>query len=182
VTDVTDFINLPMRDEEGNVRVVVEAPRGSTVKFKYEPAVQGFVFQRALPLGVRYPYDWGFIPSTRAADGDPLDAMTIFDEPTWPGILIPSIPIGIVCLVQREGTRGPRQRNDRIITLPAHDERYADVRDLPRRVREELEQFFIIAAETTSKEVTVEGWKGPKAALRAIHNAGSAYQRRPVAT
>ena len=179
---MSDFVNLPIHDDDGNVRVVVEAPRGSMVKFKFEPSVQGFVFERALPLGVRYPYDWGFIPSTRAADGDPLDAMVLFDAPTWPGILIPSVPIGIVCVVQRDGKQSPKERNDRIIALPAHDERYADVRDLPARVRHELERFFLTAAEMTSKEVTVQGWKGPKAALRAIHKAGDAYQRRPVAT
>jgi inorganic pyrophosphatase len=173
---MADFANLPCRDGDSNFLVVVEAPRGSLVKLKYDPIKAAFVFQRALQLGVTYPYDWGFVPSTRAPDGDPIDAMVLFEGCTWPGVVIPCKAIGVVRMRQKE--KGEEaERNDRIIALPVDDARYADVKDLPKRVREELEQFFITMTEMTDKKVIVEGWDGPEMAEKLIDKASVNYVR-----
>jgi inorganic pyrophosphatase len=173
-----DFGSLPLRDERGRLLVVVEAPKGSRMKIKYEPKLHAFVLSRAFQLGVAYPYDWGFIPSTCAADGDPLDAMVMFEAPTFPGVVVPIAPLGVVRVVQRDKKGAELKRNDRIVARAIDDDRWADVKRLPKRVRDELEQFFLTAVEKTEKRVTIEGWGGAKAALKAIEAAARTHQQR----
>lgn len=169
------FENLPCRDEEGNLTVVVESPKGSLVKLAFDPERGAFVLRRRLVVGLQYPYDWGFVPSTSAPDGDPLDVMVLFDAPTWPGTVIPSTPIGVVRLTQRDKKGAPRVHNDRIIVVPAIDDRYSSIDELPKRVRDELEQFFISVVMNTAKQVKVEGWSGPDAAKKLIEKAAKRY-------
>jgi inorganic pyrophosphatase len=170
------LLHLASHDREGQLRVVIEAPRGSRAKFKYDPIEQVFELGRPLCLGMAYPYDWGFIPSTRADDGDALDAMVYHDVPSYPGIIIPSKPIGVVRLVEKD-KGGPRQRNDRIIVVPADEKRWDDATALEKRVRQELGQFFLNVVVMTGKKVRVEGWEGPKAAQAIIDKAVKAYDR-----
>src|SRR5262249_15216380 len=98
------------------------------------------------------------------------------EAPTWPGIVVPSKPIGVVRMTQKEkGEEG--ERNDRIIALPSEDRRYEDVKDLPKRVRHELEQFFITMADMTNKKVVVQGWEGPEFANKLVDKAANRYVR-----
>src|SRR5678816_3560829 len=66
----TSLVDLAPFGEDESLRVVVEAPKGSTVKLAYDVALRTFSVSRGFPMGISYPYDWGFIPGTRAADGD----------------------------------------------------------------------------------------------------------------
>ena len=78
-----NFINLPPFTEDGDVYVVVETPRGSRAKFAYDPKLETFILSKSLLTGLPYPHDWGFVPSTKADDGDPLDIMVICGD--FPG-------------------------------------------------------------------------------------------------
>jgi len=169
---MADYINLPCRPDPGQILVVVESARGSSFKMKYDPSKNVFVFHRALALGVAYPYDWGFVPSTRAEDGDPLDAMVIFDMPTTTGAVIPAKPIGVVQMSQTE--RGPSFRNDRVIAVPIDDPR-EHIDELSKRTKEELEDFFEVMARMKKAKVDVLGWKGPKTANEAVEAAAARY-------
>lgn len=164
---------LPPHDDEGNVLVVVEAPRGARVKTKWEPKLGAMTLGKPLPLGVAYPYDWGFVPGTKASDGDPIDAMVLHDSATFPGVVIPSILIGVIRLSQKNEKK-KRERNDRLIAVPADAPRWNEVRgaaDLPVRTRRELEQFFVTVTGFTEKDVHILGWGGAREAMKLLRAA-----------
>src|SRR4051812_34511709 len=85
---MVDFVKLPVHDNDGDVHVVVETTRGSAAKLKFDPELKVFTLSKALILGLTYPYDWGFIPSTKGQDGDPVDALVLHDAATAPGLVL----------------------------------------------------------------------------------------------
>ena len=171
---------LPAFSKDGLVHVVVESPRGACAKLKYEPELGVITFGRPLPHGLAFPFDFGFVPSTRAEDGDPLDAMILCDAGTYPGVVVVCRPIAVVEAAQaavRDGKRrgsGKRVRNDRVICVARDDarsEELSDVEDLPARVRDEIAAFFLAAVAFEGKDVEVLGWGDARAARRAIDRA-----------
>src|SRR5262249_40440604 len=109
---------VPPFAEDGSVHVLIESPRGSTVKLKYDEALDRIALSRPLPIGLAYPYDWGIVPGTRAPDGDPLDAMVIWDAGGYPGIVIPCRPIGVLNVEQTILETKKVERNDRFLMVP----------------------------------------------------------------
>jgi inorganic pyrophosphatase len=173
-----NLIKLPTFSDNGDVRVVIETPRGSRAKFNYDPELQTFTLSKSLMVGLTYPHDWGFVPSTRAEDGDPLDVMVIHDAATVPGLVLICRIIGILQIEQK--SKNKSERNDRLFAVPrrSHPERgLRDVSDLSKPVQEELEKFFIATDELEDKELEIIGWKGPKVALKAIKNAAKSFAK-----
>jgi Inorganic pyrophosphatase len=78
-----NFAKLQPFKEDGDLNMVVETPRGSSVKLRYDPKARVFTVSRAVTLGLSYPFDWGFIPGTEAEDGDPVDALALHDNRTF---------------------------------------------------------------------------------------------------
>lgn len=176
-----DLTRLPLRGKGGAFHVVVESPRGSTVKLKYEPKLGAFTLSRPLVRGLRYPFDWGFVPSTEAADGDPLDALVYWDEATYPGVVLPCRALGVLKVEQRKSRGGGRERNDRLLVVPTtapRTENLSHIRELSRREREELEHFFTAAVAFTNKDLQVLGWEGPNVAERMLDEAAGRYEKR----
>jgi inorganic pyrophosphatase len=93
---MVDLHKLPVRDKKGDVYVVVETPRGSAAKLEFDPDLQLFTLSKSLILGLSYPYDWGFIPSTKGEDGDPIDALVLHDAATTPGLVLKCKIIGVL--------------------------------------------------------------------------------------
>jgi inorganic pyrophosphatase len=154
--------------------LVVEAPRGTTSKFKFDDEIERMVLSRPLPAGLVYPCDWGFIPGTRAEDGDPLDGFAIWEGHGYPGVVIRCRPIGLLKVEQTPHDTNKTVRNDRVALVPAGDARLAgltSVTELPERLRAELEQFFLASVAFEPKRVTLCGWGGPEEACAAIDGA-----------
>ena len=157
----------------GHVNVVVETPRGSQHKYKYDEALGLFRLNRVLFAGASFPFDFGFVPGTRGGDGDPLDAIVLIDQPTFPGCLVRVRPLGVL-LASKEG-----RDNHRIITVPVLSKPFAtwrDVGDLPVGRLAEVEQFFRAVLNVDGYEHALHGFAGRARAdailKRAARRAG----------
>ena len=163
------LVDLPPFDADSALRVVVEAPKGSTVRLAYDAELGTFCVSRGFPMGIAYPYDWGFIPSTKAEDGDPLDVLVIHDAATYPGLVLRCKPIGVLEVLQI--TDGSEERNDRIFAVPERspfEGDLQDVRRLPARAIEELEKFFQATDALETKKLKFLGWRGPTHTVKTI--------------
>jgi inorganic pyrophosphatase len=158
--------------DDGKVfRVVVESPRGSSMKLKYDRELAVMTLTRPLPTGVVYPHDWGFVPGTQAADGDPVDALIVSDGATAPGVVVSCRALGVLEVDQKRRAADGRERNDRIIAVPQSARRFdeiADVFALSERVRQEIEAFFVAVTVLEGKDVKILGWKGPSQAAALL--------------
>ena len=166
---MTNLSTLPAFVDDRTFHVVVESPRGAALKLKYDPHLGVMSVSRPLSLGLVFPYDWGFIPSTRGMDDDPVDAVVLWDVASAPGVVIPCRALGIVRVEQNRlpHRRGDRIRNDRILALPKAARRPAPDH-LSERIRDELANFFIASTAPEGKDVTILAWDGPEAALAEI--------------
>src|SRR5579884_3353600 len=99
-------------------RVVIETPKGRRNKFDYDPKLELFTLGGLLPEGMSFPYDFGFVPSTIAEDGDPLDVMVLMDEPAHVGCVLRVRLIGYIEALQTED--GKTTENDRLIAVAVH--------------------------------------------------------------
>jgi inorganic pyrophosphatase len=172
---IADLEALPTWSADGGIHVVVESPRGSNVKIKYEPALRAFKFSRPLVSGLVYPHDWGFIPGTMGPDGDPLDAMVFSDLSTYPGVIIECRTLGVLRLEQNLKHSKGRERNDRLIVIPVKMPRFESFRtpkDLPLRWRQEIEEFFVSTTHFEKKDPKFLGWTGPREGERLIKQCG----------
>lgn len=154
------------QDNLAAVEVIVEIPRGSRNKYEIDHTTGLVHLDRVLYSSVHYPADYGFIPGTRAADGDPLDALVIVQEPTFPGCHMKIRPIGVLLMRDEMGI------DEKILGVPVADPRFDginDISDLQKHWLVEIDNFFNIYKTLEDKESSVEGWKGAEEA-RAVLN------------
>ena len=155
--------------EDDCVLVVIETPKGSPNKLAFEPRFGTFVLKGVLPAGAVFPFDFGFVPSTRAEDGDPLDVLVLMDAPVFPGCVVPSRLIGVIEAEQSED--GQTERNDRLLAVAANSATHRSIQtlsDLSQDLVAQIEHFFVSYNEMKGKRFEVKGRAGKKRALTLV--------------
>ena len=153
-------------------RVVIETPKGSRNKFAFNPEEHVFELKKVLPAGMTFPYDFGFVPSTKADDGDPVDVLVLMDEPAFPGCVLSCRPIGVI--EGEQGDKKEKERNDRIVAVQQHAHSWADIEtidDLGKEFCKELEEFFVNYHRLSSKQYRVLDVKGPGTARKLVKSS-----------
>jgi inorganic pyrophosphatase len=165
MADLTALTN-ELDEKQFTCRIIIETPKGSRMKFAYDPQSGLFELRGLLPEGMLFPFDFGFIPSTLAADGDPLDIMVLMDAPAHVGCLMHVRLIGIINAEQTED--GKTKKNDRLLGVAVHSYAHEDVNsidEVSKTLLDQVEAFFISYNKQRGKKFRVTGSGGPKKAL-----------------
>lgn len=151
------------------LHVVVDTPKGSPIKFKYDGANRSYTIAHVLPPGLAFPFDFGSVPGTLADDGDPLDAVILLEAPTFAGCLVPVRLIGV--LEAKQTQKGRTMRNDRLVGVSEESRTYREIRrfnDVPEPLLRSIEQFFVAYNEQRGRRFRVIGRFGPVRARRLV--------------
>jgi inorganic pyrophosphatase len=151
---------------------VIETPGGSRNQFKYDETLGFYALSGVLPEGMVLPHAFGFVPGTKAADGDPEDILIIMDEPTFTGCEVPARLLGVMEAEQTE--KGKTERNDRLLAVAAHSRDYSEAKslsDLNRNMLKEIEQFLHHVQQRKGKQFRVLRMRGPAQALKLIEKS-----------
>ena len=151
------------------VDVVVEIPRGSRNKLEYDEGTGVIRFDRRLPGSFTFPADYGFVPGTEGSDGEPLDALVLLVEPTYPGVHVRARVIGVCWIRTGHG------REAKLICVPEGEPAYdgvEDIDDLPRHLLAEIANFFdVYRMMDDDHTAEYDGYEGAASAARVL--AGS---------
>ena len=163
---------LAPKTQDGLVNVVIDTPRGSGSKFKYDQANHCYRLSRLLPRGMRFPFDFGSIPRTAAEDGDALDVVVLSPSPLFVGCLVSVKLIGV--LLARQSEAGREIRNDRLLGVPVTEVNppaIIHIDQLESGVLSDLEAFFASYNRAHGRTFTPSGRGGPDQADNLLRAA-----------
>ena len=172
--------DLPTFDEAGDLTVIIETPRGSSHKYDYDPAADVFELAKTLPEGMSFPYDFGFIPSTLADDGDPLDVLVLIDQPAMTGCRLKARLIGGIVAEQRE-QGGDWLRNDRLLAGVRHSHQHQGVHkldDLRPGLLDEVAEFFVQYNKEEGRKFRSLGNCDDKAAMALVEKSIKRFKKK----
>jgi len=159
--------------------VVVEIPKGQRNKYEVDHESGRIRLDRMLFTSTRYPSDYGFIEHTLADDGDPLDLLVIAEAGTFLGCLVEVRLIGGI--QARQTQRGKTARNDRLIGVAAESRAHARTQrlgDLPAKLLDEIERFFVTYNEARGRRFRVDRRVGPGTARRLVREGERRFAKK----
>ena len=151
-----------------DVMVFVEVPMGSRNKYEYDRELGAIALDRRLFTSMTYPADYGFIEGALGEDGDPLDALVLVADPTFPGCRIRARPVGVFHMTDEKGL------DEKVICVPARDPHFSrirDVHDIQPEFRDEIEHFFQVYKDLEEKKTETRGFGDRDEAERVIAEA-----------
>lgn len=157
------------------INVIIEIPKGSKNKYELDKETGLITLDRALHTSQDYPFDYGFMPQSHWADGDPLDVVVLTTYPLESGVLVKVRPVGIMHMVD-DG-----ESDAKILGVPDHDPRWNDVKeleDINKHTLKEIEHFFLTYKKLQHKEVHVDGIEGRDKAIEAVNKSIQAYKEK----
>lgn len=170
---------LARQKESGDLHVIIDTPKGSRNKYKYDEDLGLFKLGGVLPAGAVFPFDFGYVPSTLGGDGDPLDVLLLLDEPAFVGCLVEARLIGVIEAEQTE--KGETTRNDRLLAVAAASRAHKQARSLNslnETLLDEIEHFFVSYNEIKNKVFKPLGRSGPQRALELIKAGEKLFRQR----
>jgi len=175
-----DISRLPHRLDKAKheCQAIIETPKGRRNKFKYNPDSALFSLSHLLPEGFSFPFDFGFIPSTAAEDGDPLDVIVLMDEAAHVGCLLHVRLIGVFKMVQTE--EGKQSQNDRLLAVATQSFAFCDVQsisDLNESLVQQIGEFLALYNKNQGKQDDLQGIEGPARAVELLEQAAARFKR-----
>jgi inorganic pyrophosphatase len=177
---ITSFEEIDTYDEAtGDLNMIVETPRGSHAKFDYDATLHLFRLSDVLPGSIAFPYNYGFVPSTLAADGDALDVLVLLEVPLAVGSLLTSRPIGVIEALQHD--KVGKIRNDRLIAVATHSHVHSNIhsiRELNPTIVDEIEEFFVWYNKRKGRKFTPLKRRGPAHAKTLIKRGMALFKKK----
>lgn len=176
VTKLKSLESVDAGDPSNAINIVVEIPKGSSIKYEFDAATGRLFVDRKLYTAMNYPFNYGFIPRTLEMDGDPVDALILGEDPVVPLSIVKSRPIGVLLTEDEEG------QDSKVIAtpLPKIDPTFTkigDIKDLPQYVEDQIKHFFEHYKELEEgKFVKVKGWEGKDGAVKKITESIQRYR------
>jgi inorganic pyrophosphatase len=153
------------RDAPVEVHAIVEIPKGSSNKYEFDLQHEVFYLDRVLYSPLYYPCDYGWIAATLSEDGDPLDILVLGSQPTFPGCVVQSRPVGALAMADEHGT------DFKVLAVSSRDPRFQECRKLEHignHLLREIEHFFQVYKDLEAGMTEVQGWIDQEHTYRVI--------------